>query len=76
MKMSARILPCRSCYPSYDADPGCHVQTLCSFLGVFLLFCFRSFCSWRQVEATELAPGDVIELATDNGFPADCRHIE
>ena len=76
MKISARILPRSSCHSSYDADPGCHVQTLCSFLGVFLLFRFGSFCSWRQVEASELAPGDVIEVATGDGFPADCRHIE
>ena len=28
------------------------------------------------MEATELAPGDVIEVATGDGFPADCRHVE
>ena len=34
------------------------------------------FFSWRQVEASELAPGDVTELATGDGLPADCRLIE
>ena len=28
------------------------------------------------MEASELAPGDVIEVATGDGLPADCRHIE
>jgi len=32
--------------------------------------------SVKEVEASELVPGDVIELATGDGVPADCRLIE
>ena len=31
------------------------------------------FFFWRQVEASEFVPADVIELATGDGVPADCR---